>query len=145
MRLRVDSRGFALLDAIVGAVLLGLALAVMLGLTSRAVMSQTRGEHLQVAAMLADERLNLVLALGPDGYAGAIPLRGTCDAPFDHYSYSVEITPQSELDPSLVRIEVRWNEGSRPASIVIETLIARRQGDDPDPERRPEDIVDRNP
>src|SRR5690606_4616821 len=62
-------RGFILVDVIVAGVLLGIGLVTVIGLTGSAIASQRRGEELQVAAMLADEQLNLALAVGPEAYA----------------------------------------------------------------------------
>ena len=136
--------GFALLDAIVAGLVLGLALVGVIGLTGQALAQQRQGERLQEAAMLADERLNLVLAVGPEAYQSLFGVRGRCDAPFDEYSWEIDIDPVSEADPYAVRVEIGWRDAGRRRSIDIETLIARRQGDEPDPERRPDEIVERN-
>jgi len=137
-------RGFALLDALIGGVLLGLAMVVILGLTGSAISSQARGEQLQIAAMLADERLNLVLAVGPEAYPSTFETKGVCDEPFSDYSYAVEITPRPEGDPFMIKAIIKWRTvGGRAQELAIETLIAPRVGDDPDPDRRPEETVGR--
>ena len=59
-------RGVALIDAIIAAVILGVALSAIIGLGNQALNSQRVGEELRTAAMLADEQLNLVLARGPE-------------------------------------------------------------------------------
>lgn len=136
-------RGFALLDALIGGVLLGLAMVVVIGLTGSAISSQTRGEQLQTAAMLADERLNLVVATGPEAYSSSFELKGQCDDPWQAYAYQVDITPRPEGDPFLVRCTISWRQAGRAQTLSIETMIAPRVGDEPDPERRPEEAVDR--
>ncbi len=141
-RRRACGRGFALLDALVAAVILGAALATIIGLSGQALSSQRMGEQIAAAAMLADEQLNLVLARGPDGYAKAHPVSGVCDAPFGAYTYSLDFSGGTGGTPYTVRCTIAWDGGAAagtgPQSVVVETLIAARTGEDPDPDRRPE-------
>jgi Tfp pilus assembly protein PilV len=133
-----SGRGFALVDAIVAAVLLGAALAVTIGLSGQAISSQARGRDLRIAAMLADEQLNLVLARGPDDYASRFPVEGPCDPPLERFRYRLDFVSGSSADAYLVRATISWYSGLTPDSLTVETLIAPRRGDDPDPDRRPE-------
>lgn len=129
--------GVVLVDVIVGTIILSIALSVILSLASNALTSQRDGRRLTVAAMLLDEQLALVLARGPDDYAKQFDVKGVCDAPFQEYSYELELDGGSGGDPYLVSATVRWREGSRPRAISCQTMIAPRLGDDPDPDRRP--------
>lgn len=135
--------GFALVDVIVGAILLGVALAVVIGLSGSAISAQARGRDLQIAAMLADEQLNLVLARGPDNYSGRFAESGPCEAPFENYRYELKFTGGSLTDPYRVAATISWVSGVTPQSLTIETLVAARTGDEPDPIRMPETPVDR--
>lgn len=135
-------RGVALIDAIIGAVVLGVALAAIIGLGGQAVRSQSEGEEMQVAAMLADEQLNLILARGPDDYAKRYPVKGPCDGPFSRYSYELSFAGGTG-GPYQVRATINWINGATERSINIETLIAPRAGDDPDPVRQPDQPVER--
>jgi type II secretory pathway pseudopilin PulG len=144
MRTRSRARAFALVDAIVAGVLLGIGLAIILGLASRAIASQRQGEELQRAAMLADELLNSVLAVGPEEFDSVFESRGRFDAPFDEYAYDVALTPGDESDPFLVEATIIWNTAGRDRTLTIETLVAPRRGEEPDPERQPEETVGRN-
>ncbi len=143
-RLSRGRRGVMLVDAVVGTVLLGSALAVMLGMLARAISSQAQGEELQNAAMLIDEQLNLVLALGPDSYGKQHPLDGPCEAPFNGYRYQLTIDGGQGGEPYRVACAVSWMSGGRLRSTSCEALIAPRLGDDPDPPRRPEETVARD-
>lgn len=136
--------GVILVDAIVGTVLLGIALAVMMSMLSQAISSQTRGEELQNAALLIDEQLNLVLARGPDSYGKQFPLEGPCEAPFAGYRYKLTIDGGQGGTPYHVVAEVSWLSGGRERSTSCETLIAPRLGDDPDPIRKPGETVSRD-
>lgn len=137
--------GFALLDVIVASIILGIAIAAIIGLTGRALSAQKTGEELQVAAMLADEQLALVLARGPDSYAQRFSTNGACDAPFAAYRYAVTLSGSSGNDPYKVSVTISWSAGGAGATrtVTIETLIAPREGDDPDPDRKPPDATNR--
>ena len=140
----VNRRAFALLDALVGGVLLGLAMVVVIGLTGAAISSQAKGERFEIAAQLADERLNMVLAVGPESYPGVFKMKGPCDEPFEEYEYDVEISPRPEGDPFFVKATIAWRGATGTQRISVETLIAPRLGDEPDPDRRPQETVDRS-
>ncbi len=141
-------RGFALADVIVGAVILGAALAVIVGLAGQAVTAQSKGRDLALAAMLADEQLNLVLARGPDDYAKRFATQGPCDPPFADFSYRLEFSGGVGAEPYAVAATVLWSRAWGAQQLTIRTLVASRTGTgdtDPDPDRRPDSPVQRNP
>ena len=139
---RSGRRGFVRVDAIGAAVLLGVGPTVVIGLTGSARGAQARGERLQRAAALADERLNMVLALGPERYEADDDMAGEFPEPDDDYRFEVTIAPGAGGDPSFVSVEIVWGERSRDR-LYVETFIAPRTGDQPDPERDPERQVER--
>ncbi len=143
VRRATSRRGVLLIDVIVATVLLGVALTVLIGLTAGASRAQASGERLQIASMLADEQLQLVLARGPDNYAGRFDTEGPCDPPFADYRYELEISGGNSGTPHNVLATILWREGARERSISVETLIAARLGDEPNPERKPKNPVDR--
>jgi hypothetical protein len=137
-------RSFALVDCIVATVLLGVGLTVIIGVAGNALSGQSTGEHMQTAAMLADEQLQLILARGPDDYATHFATEGSCDEPFQDYKYKVTIVTG---DPFQVGCTISWNVGSGEKSIHIDTLISSRSGSQdsqPDPVRTPRQSIDRN-
>ena len=140
---RKSRRGIILVDAIVGSILLGVALSVVMGLAGRALSAQVQGEELQTASMLLDEQLNLVLARGPDSYSSRFSTDGECDPPFERYHFNLEFSGGNGGDPFHVTATVSWTSGGREHSEVVETMIAPRLGDEPDPDRRPKQNVDR--
>ena len=142
---RRTARGFALVDAIVAGVLLGVGLSAIIGLASSALSSQRRGENLQRAAMLADERLSEVVAVGPEAFPSAFDRRGRCEPPFEDFAFEVTLTPGEGAEPYLVGVEITWRTAGRDRSLLVETLVAPRRGDEPDPEREPDDTVERRP
>ncbi len=134
--------GVALLDAIVAAVILGVALAAIIGLQGRAISAQSVGEQLATAARLADEQLNLVLARGPDDYARRFPMQGPCDEPFESFRYDLTISGGIGQQPYSVGVVISWETASGPRSVEVRTLMAPRPGEQP--ERRPDEAVNRN-
>ncbi len=123
-------------------VLLGSALAMMVGMTGRAMRAQRAGEEIQIAAMLLDEQLQLVLARGPDNYGARFAVEGACDAPFESYRFKLDITAASG-SAYVVVATVTWVSGGRVRTESVETRIAPRRGDEPDPDRKPQEPVDR--
>lgn len=123
---RSTRRGVALVDAIVGVIILGVSLSVILSLTGQAISSQRVGEEMQNAAMLADEQLNLVLTRGPDDYAKTYPITGDCDEPFTPFRFKLQIDGQGDAAPYKVRCTITWDSSGRERSISVDTLIASR-------------------
>jgi hypothetical protein len=144
-RRAVARRGVVLVDVIVGAVILGVALAVMIGILGRSVSAQAEGEQLEHAADLLDEQLSLVLVRGPDDYASRFPLEGECDPPFQNFRYRLTFNSPPAGRPYEVRAEVSWVSAGRPHVASVATLIAPRLGDEPDPIRQPDAVVERLP
>lgn len=142
---RCSRRGALLVDVLVATVLVAVALAVMVGLGASALSAQREGERLATAAMLLDEQLNLVLMRGADAYSTRFPMEGTFDAPFEKYRYRLEISGGDGGDAYVVVATVTWNDGGRQRQESIETRIAPRLGDEPDPVRRPAETVERDP
>lgn len=138
---RILRPSFVLADAIVATVMLGAALSVIVSLVGRALAAQRVGERLEVVAMLLDEQLQMIVARGPDDYLQRFPANGKCDAPFTDYEYQLAITSNGSADAYSVRATVSWREGARQLSESVETRIAPRRGDDPDPDRKPSESV----
>ena len=138
------ARGVVLVDLLVAAVLMGVALAVLVGMAGRALSSQSTGERLATAAMLADEQLNLVLARGPDQYASRYEVEGACEAPFESFRYRLDVGgggAGGEADE--VAATILWREGDRERTIRVDTLMASRLGEEADPDRKPKERVER--
>lgn len=139
----ISRKGFLLLDAIVATLILAIALVTIVGLNSSAIRAQRDGERLQDASMLADELLEQVLAVGPDQFRRVFGLRSECEPPFDMYSYEMEIRSLGSGDPYEVAVTVFWEDLGQSRSIRVQTLIAPRTGDSPDPIRTPQSAMER--
>ena len=135
-------RGVALMDAIVGGVMLGIGLAVMLSLASRAVSLQGEGQRQLTAAWLVDELLSMVVVEGPVFYPQLHPTEGAFDEPFEDYEYTVDIEDIAIGKPYRVTASVRWAHGSEWREVTAQTYIAERLGS-PFQIREPVEPIDR--
>lgn len=142
-RTTLANRGIVLAEAIAGTVILAIVLVISLGITGRALRAQASGERTQLAAMLIDGKLNEVLMLGPDGYMSENTLDGTFSAPYNSFWYEMSIRGGRSGDAYDVSVTVSWTSRGRTRSETVSTLIAPRLGDDPTPERKPEETLDR--
>jgi hypothetical protein len=144
-RTRANSRrflpSFVLADAIVATIMLGVSLSVIVGLVGRALSVQRQGERLEIAAMLLDEQLQMIVARGPDNYVQRFSAQGKCDVPFSEYEYQLSLAGGTSGDAFDVKVTISWREGGRLQSETVETRIAPRRGDDADPDRKPEESV----
>lgn len=144
-RSRATRPGFALIDAIVAVTLLGVALSVIIGLVGSAVGAQRAGERLATAAMLADERLSLILARGVESALGSAgTTESPCEAPFADFRSSVSVSGgRSAGEAYTVDVRISWDETTGPKSVSVRALIAPRDGDEINPDRRPQTTPER--
>jgi general secretion pathway protein I len=140
MRRIARRRAFALIDVIIGGVILGIGLAAVLSIAERSLAMQQRSERDLVAATLVDGLLNEVLATGPVEWMEQRAGDGRFDAPFQEWQWQVEIRKQEVGDPYRVMAVVRDPNGT---AYEVETLMAPRITEAEEPERRPETPIDR--
>ncbi len=138
---RAMRRGFAMLDAILGGVLLAVGLAAVVTLASRSLQMERRGEREVVAAALLDEILSEVLVEGPVDYPKVFDTAGACEAPFEDWEFEVVIEAQGLGDPHRVTAIVRDPAGGEHRCA---TLMAPRTNDEPRPTRKPTTPLDRD-
>ncbi len=134
-------RGFALIDVIVGGLLLAVGLAAILSLGARSMNLHQRGEREIIAASLLDDLLGTVLAEGPKDFPDHHEMQGTCEAPFEDFQFLVDIEDGSSGVPYKVAVSVQHVPTGD--TWTIETLIAAKLGEEPDPPRTPVEPIDR--
>jgi hypothetical protein len=128
--MRSSRRGFALMDVLVAGVVLGVSLALLIGLVGRSMTSQMRSERLATAAMLVDEILGLVLIEGPEDFRKFRPLEGQCEPPFEEYTYEITLSTPGAGSPYRVTASVYYPNRPSPGRVTVQTLIAPRLGDE---------------
>jgi hypothetical protein len=136
-------RGIALVDVMIGTVLLAIGLAVVISLTSRSLATQTDGEKRLTAAWLADELLNMVLVEGPIDYPKLYDCSSHFDGPFSEFEYDVNIEDLGPREPFRVTATVRWPSGRGYQQIQVGSMIADRGGDPTQEHRAPLNPIDR--
>lgn len=139
---RPSRRGIALMDAMIGGVLLAIGLAVLLSIAGRALAAQADGERRLAAAWLADEVLNMVLVEGPEAFKQLYDTSGRFDEPFETFTYDVDIHDNGIGLPFNVTAIVRWRHGRHDRQIEVEAVIAARLGEEEQP-RAPLEPIDR--
>ena len=135
------ARGFALIDVIVGGILLAVGLAAILSLGARSLSLHQRGEREVIAASLIDDLLGTVLSDGPKDFPDLHEMRGTCEAPYEDFEFLVEIDEGSSGVPYKVAVTVQHIATGD--TWTVETLIAAKLGEEPDPIRTPVEPIDR--
>jgi Tfp pilus assembly protein PilV len=129
-RRRRARRAFALMDVLVAGIVLGVSLVTLVGLVSRSLASQARSERLSTAAMLADETLGEILVEGVEEYQQHRSLESRFETPFDEFRYQIQIDAPAPGEAYGVTVTVQWEDGRRESSVVVETRIAPRLGDE---------------
>jgi len=137
---RGTRRGWALVDVIVGGVILGIGLAAVISIAERSLAMQQRAERELVAAQLLDGLLSEVLATGVADWQLTRAADGTFDAPFQSWTWELDIDKQGLGDPYRVLAIARDDGGE----YRVETLMAPKPEDGPpEPARTPETPIDR--
>jgi hypothetical protein len=136
-------RGIALVDVIIGSVILAIGLAVVISLTTRSLRTQTDGEKQLMASWLVDEFLTMVLVEGPINYPKLYDTNGTCEYPFEEFDYDVAIEDMGPHQPFRVTATVYWLGGTGERQVQAQTFISERGGDPYQP-RIPLEPVDRD-
>lgn len=133
--------GLALIDVIIGSVMLAVGLAVVISMSSRSLLRQGDAERQVTASWLADEILTMILVVGPDEYEKLYPKTGQFEPPFEQFRYEIEMEEESIYMPVKSTAKIFWDVSGNDHSISIETMIARRHGDVVD--RLPAEPLDR--
>lgn len=143
--MRPRRHGVILLDVILAAIVLALGLTIIVSLSTQSLARQIEGEHRMTASWLADELLSLILVEGPVDYSNAHPDSGQFDAPFESYSWEVDIQHVGDWEPYIVNATIQWDARSGPASLTVNTRIAMRQGEEEEElPREPLEPLDRD-
>jgi hypothetical protein len=140
VRRHASRRGWALIDVIVGGVILGIGLAAVVSIAERSLAMQQRSERELVAGQLLDGLLAEVLAVGVVDWSLARPSAGNFEAPFDEWTWELDIDKQGLGDPYRVLAVARDRRG---AEFRVETLMAPRPEGFEEPDRAPEMPIDR--
>lgn len=140
--IRPIRRGFALMDAVIAGILLAIGLITVLSVGGQAMTMQRRGEVDVRAASALDELLAGVLTEGPEDFEKLHPLSGSFDfdSPYQDFQFTIEIEHGGAGVPARVVARVTHESGRE---YLVETSIAEKRGEQPDPTRTPTEPIDR--
>lgn len=137
-------RGMALLDVLVAAMVLAIGMTITMSLASQSLLNQRASEHRITASWLADGLLSMVLAEGPRRFSMRQQPEGRFEAPFDDFTWLVEIRSLGDWVPYSVQATIAWQDGANSMSLTFDTRIAPRQGEEDDwSDWRPDEPLDR--
>jgi type II secretory pathway pseudopilin PulG len=115
--------GFNLVETLVATMILSGA-ALTLGAIGTNALSSTRlHRHYEAAASLIDRQLNLIDYAGIDQFIEAGEMEGLCEDFEPACKWSVTTEYQNVDNLYLVTITAMWLEGSRPYSIMAQTML----------------------
>ena len=140
VRTRSLRRGWALIDVIIGGVILGIGMAAVISIAERSLAMQQRSERELVAAQLLDGLLNEVLSTGVVEWQLGRATDGAFDAPFDEWKWELDIRKQGLGDPYEVTAIARDIRGTE---YRVDTLMAPRPENTEEPARAPTTPIDR--
>ncbi len=130
------------MDAVIGGVLLAIGMVAILSVGGQALTLQRRGEIDVRAAAAMDELLSMVLTEGPVDFEDLHPSNGRfeSDSPYEGFEYAIVIAQGGSGIPANVKLTLKHDSGR---SYSIETRIAEKRGEEPDPVREPAEPIDR--
>ena len=139
-------RGIALLDVIIGTIILAIGLSVVISIASRSLMAQNDGERRLVAGWLADEMLSMVMVEGADRFPARHDTAGRFAEPFEQYRYEVDITSLGTDEFATYRVTtlIAWDGPQGERSVRVQTVLAPRHEDPDDELREPPEPLDRD-
>jgi len=135
-------RGVALMEVIIGGVIMAIGLGTIMSLVSRSMTQQSEGERQLIASWLVDELLTMALVEGPVDYPRLFDTSGRFDPPFDEFTFEMDFADRGVDHPWEVTAAVFWPHGREFRFVQAQTLIAIRQ-DESLEVREPAESVDR--
>lgn len=116
-------KGFTLVEALAGSLLLAVVAVVVCGLSHRCMVNNRRGMEYEQAYRLADECLERVSATGPRELVHKGSLSGDFGQRYPNYQYQLEIELTESTDLWQVTAAVRWGVDGNEYEIQVTTLL----------------------
>ena len=115
--------GFNLVEALVATMILSSSVLTLGAIGTHALSSTRLHRHYETAASLVDRQLSLIDHLGIDAFIETGQTDGIIEEFDPGYRWSVATEYQGTDDLYLVSITMSWLEGSRPYSVVKQTMM----------------------
>ena len=117
---RGHHRGYVLLEALVGLVIVGAGLAVMLVSLSSSLRASGHGRHLTLATFLAEEKLGELRVVPPRVIGVG---EGDFGEAFPGYRWRSLIRPVGDGSWYTLELSVRWQEAGRERDATFFSLL----------------------
>jgi Tfp pilus assembly protein PilV len=115
--------GFSLVEVLIAGMILSGAVLTLGAISTNALTDVRLNRHYETAAMLADRQLTLIDYLGIDQFVQTGQAQGVFEEYEPGYQWQVATEYRGTDDLYLVSITMRWNEGKRPYSITVQTML----------------------
>jgi hypothetical protein len=117
------ARGFNLVEALVATMILSSAVLTLGAIGTNALSGARLHRHYEMAAALIDRQLSLIDQVGISAFIEAGQMEGLVEEFEPGYQWHVTTEYQGVDSLYLVSITMAWVEGSRPYSIVVQTML----------------------
>ncbi len=124
---RHSKRGFTLLEALAGGVILALGVATLFGLSARCLSQARINQHQAAAWEILDQQLTLIDVVGIDTFVGQATREGSISRSGTVYHWSVAATEDILDRLYVVEMVVSWQEHNRLRRISASTMMNGRQ------------------
>ena len=127
MKYKKNKRAFSVVEALISAVVLTVAVVMIASIVTRSLISSARRIDYQTALDLARKQIAVIEHVGVNNLLGSNLLNGEVESRSINYNWQVKIN-QSTLD-ALYEVEVRvdWKRASQVKHIILETRLYDNQ------------------
>lgn len=127
-RRRARSRdGFTVIEVLIALVVLGAGIAGILSIQMTALRATAYSRHAAEAAVLAEDRLELLRAIPSDQLASGSDQVDELGSPRPDGQYLREWTVESKAGVITIAVTVTWDERGEPRTIEMVTQRSARQ------------------
>ena len=116
-------KGFTLVEALAGSLILAVAAVVVCGLSHRCMVNNKRGMEYEQAYRLVDECLDRVTATGLEELIQKRSMSGDFGKRYPNYRYLLEIEPTEAMDLWQVTAKVSWEVSDDEYKVEATTLL----------------------
>ncbi len=116
-------RGFNLVEILAASMILSAAVLALSTISTNALTSTRLNRHYERAASILDQQLTLIDQIGIDQFIEAGQMEGVDERFEPGYHWAVSAQYAGTDNVYAVKIAVTWQEGKRPYSVVVQTML----------------------
>lgn len=124
LRRAAARQGFTLLEIMIALAIIGIAMVSLLALGNRALVVNTRLQHMTRATLLAQQKMAESENLARNGgVAGLSDEQGTFAVPFADYRWQLALSGTPLPAVKMVTVTVLWGEADRNESVDVTSFL----------------------